>query len=494
MGKKAKPIMVQGTMSNAGKSLITAGLCRVFKQDGFRTAPFKSQNMSLNSFVTGDGLEMSRAQVVQAEACGVEPNVLMNPVLLKPVSDMGSQVIVLGEVRCTMDAESYFKYKINLFPEILDAYDKLAAENDIIVIEGAGSPAEINLKTDDIVNMGLAMRLRAPVLLAGDIDRGGVFAQLWGTVSLLEEDERRMIKALIINKFRGDLGILKPGLLMLEEKTGIPIAGVLRCLKVDIEDEDSLSARLANKQTLAEIDIAVIRLPRMSNFTDFYALEASAGISVRYVESVKELGLPDMLIIPGTKNTIADLKWLLTTGFESAVIRLAGQGVPVFGICGGYQMLGSHITDADGVETPGGGSVRGMGLLPVKTAILPEKQRQQVSHRVDVFGAEQVLIEGYEIHMGVTALDDGSEKPIPPVMRNNFVYGTYLHGFFDSAPCRDALIRFLRGRKGIAQSDNEEAHSIGLKQYKEEQFDKLASAIREELDMKLIYKILEKGT
>jgi len=484
--------MVQGTMSNAGKSLITAGLCRVFKQDGFRVAPFKSQNMALNSCITGDGLEMGRAQAVQAEACGIEPSVLMNPVLLKPVTDMGSQVIVMGEVRGNMDAETYFRYKIDLFPEILDAYRKLAEQNDIIVIEGAGSPAEINLKADDIVNMGLAIKLRAPVLLVGDIDRGGVFAQLWGTVSLLDEDERRMIKALIINKFRGDFEILKPGLTMLEEKTGIPIAGVLRYLHVDIEDEDSLSARLSNKRPIdiGKIDIAVVRLPKISNFTDSYALEASGGISVRYVGSVKELGLPDMLIIPGTKNTIADLKWLRTSGLESAIARLAGQGIPVFGICGGYQMLGSQITDSEGVEIPGGAVIRGMGLLPVKTEFFPEKQRRQVSLRCDAFGAEQIPIEGYEIHMGITVPDNEGAKPLPPVMRNNFVYGTYLHGFFDSAPCRDALIKFLRDRKGMAGG---EIHSIDIKQYKEEQFDKLASAIRKELDMKFIYKILEEG-
>jgi adenosylcobyric acid synthase len=485
--------MVQGTMSNAGKSFITAGLCRVFKQDGFRAAPFKSQNMALNSFVTREGLEMGRAQAVQAEACGIEPSVLMNPVLLKPVTDMGCQVVVMGEVRGNMEAESYFNYKANLFPEILEAYRKLAEQNDIIVIEGAGSPAEINLKSDDIVNMGLAARLRAPVLLAGDIDRGGVFAQLWGTVSLLDEEERRMIKALVINKFRGDLEILKPGLAMLEEKTGIPIAGVLRYLKADIEDEDSLAERLTNKKYIysEKIDIAVIRLPMISNFTDFYALEASGELSVRYVDNVNELGSsPDMLVIPGTKNTIADLKWLRASGLESAVIALAGQGVPVFGICGGYQMLGLNITDAEGVEMPGGAGIRGMALLPVTTTFFPEKQRRQVSFHCDVFGAEQVPIEGYEIHMGVTARENENPDALIPVMQNNSVYGTYIHGFFDSAACRDALIRFLRGRKGITACA---PRSFDLKKYKEEQFDILASAIRKELDMKLIYRILEDG-
>jgi adenosylcobyric acid synthase len=484
----AKPIMVQGTMSNAGKSLITAGLCRVFKQDGYRVAPFKSQNMALNSWITSEGLEMGRAQVVQAEACGIEPTVLMNPVLLKPVTDMGSQVIVRGEVRGSMDAETYFKYKPALFPEILAAYEILAEKNDIIVVEGAGSPAEINLRAEDFVNMGLAKRLCAPVLLAGDIDRGGVFAQLWGTVMLLDEDERRMIKALIVNKFRGNMEILKPGLAMLEEKTGLPVAGVLPYLDVDIEDEDSLSSRFTKKNRDALIDIAVILLPKISNFTDFYALEAEEGIGVRYVGKAAELGRPDMLILPGTKNTIADLKWLRESGFEAAILRLAGEGVVVFGICGGYQMLGSYINDTLGVETAGGEGIRGMGLLPVKTDFFPEKQRRRIYAKTDVFGAEQVSLEAYEIHMGHTTVAGGATPPL--VTQSGTIYGTYLHGFFDSAACRTALNGFLRKRKGILPG---ERRSFDLKQYKQEQFDKLALAVRKSLDMKFIYKILEEG-
>ena len=282
---RAKCIMVQGTMSGAGKSLLCAALCRVFAQDGYRVAPFKSQNMALNSFVTRDGLEMGRAQVVQAQAAGIEPDVRMNPILLKPSSDVGSQVIVNGEVRGQMKAADYFRHKKQLIPDILAAYNSLAEDVDIIVIEGAGSPAEINLKADDIVNMGLAKLVDAPVLLAGDIDRGGVFAQLYGTVELLEPEERARIQGLIINKFRGDVEILRPGLTMLEEKTRLPVLGVVPYLNVDIEDEDSLSQRLDVKNVVKPLDVAIIRLPRLSNFTDFISLEQHPLLGVRYVES-----------------------------------------------------------------------------------------------------------------------------------------------------------------------------------------------------------------
>ena len=299
---RAGCIMVQGTMSGAGKSLLCAALCRIFAQDGYKTAPFKSQNMALNSFVTRDGLEMGRAQVVQAQAAGVEPDVRMNPILLKPSSDVGSQVIVNGEVRGDMPAKEYFRRKKSLIPDILRAYDSLADEFDIIVIEGAGSPAEINLKADDIVNMGLAKLVDAPVLLTGDIDRGGVFAQLYGTVALLEPDERARICGLIINKFRGDVEILRPGLAMLEEKTQLPVLGVVPYLRVDIEDEDSLAPRLQSKSAVKPLDAAVLKLPHISNFTDFMPLEQHPLLGVRYVQSVRELGAPDLVILPGTKK------------------------------------------------------------------------------------------------------------------------------------------------------------------------------------------------
>ena len=330
---KAKCIMVQGTMSGAGKSLLCAALCRIFAQDGWRVAPFKSQNMALNSFVTKDGAEMGRAQVVQAQAAGVEPDVRMNPILLKPSSDVGSQVIVNGKARGQMSAADYFKMKRTLIPDILEAYNSLAEENDIIVIEGAGSPAEINLKADDIVNMGLAKLVDAPVLLAGDIDRGGVFAQLYGTVELLEPEERARIKGLVINKFRGDVEILRPGLAMLEEKTHLPVVGVVPYLRVEIEDEDSLSDRLDAKRAVKPLDIAILRLPHVSNFTDFIPLEQHPLLGVRYVQNPRQLGTPDLVILPGTKNTMDDLRWLRESGLEPLVQKLAASGTPAATRC-----------------------------------------------------------------------------------------------------------------------------------------------------------------
>jgi adenosylcobyric acid synthase len=485
---KAMPIMVQGTMSNAGKSLLVTGLCRVFSKDGYRVAPFKSQNMALNSWITNEGLEMGRAQVVQAEACGIAPSVLMNPILLKPVTDMGSQVIVMGEVLGTMKAADYFRYKKDLLGQVLSAYETLAANNDIIVIEGAGSPAEINLH-DEFVNMGLAKKVRAPVLLVGDIDRGGVFAQLCGTLMLLEEEERNLIKALVINKFRGDLDILRPGIAMLEARSGKPVAGVLPWLSVDIEDEDSLSDRFSagkrNANAPAALDVAVIRLPKISNFTDFFALEATEGVGVRYVENSRTLGNPDMVILPGTKNTIADLKWLRECGLEIAILCLAESGTMIFGICGGYQMLGERVTDGEGVEIEGGGSMAGLGLLPLRTVFLREKQRKQVSGTVAGFGG--CAVEGYEIHMGSTVTADGTEEHSLLVQRGN-VYGTYLHGFFDSAECRAGLFAELCKNKGISSLS---APVFDLRQYKEEQFTILENAVREHIDMPFIYRILK---
>ena len=301
-------IMLQGTMSNAGKSLLAAGLCRIFRQDGYRVAPFKSQNMALNSFITKDGGEMGRAQVVQAEACGIAPDVRMNPILLKPTTDVGSQVIVNGQVRGNMRAMEYYAKKRAFLPDVTAAYRSLAAENDVIVIEGAGSPAEINLKQDDFVNMGLAKLVDAPVLLIGDIDRGGVFAQLYGTIALLEPDERARVKGTIINKFRGDRSILQPGLRQLEALCGVPVTGVVPYVQVDIDDEDSLSTRFTKDTARKLLDIAVIRLPRISNFTDFSPFERYESVSLRYIESVRELGAPDMILLPGTKSTIAALQ------------------------------------------------------------------------------------------------------------------------------------------------------------------------------------------
>ena len=465
----AKVIMVQGTMSNAGKSLIVAGLCRIFAQDGYRVAPFKSQNMALNSYITEDGLEMGRAQVMQAEAAGVKPSVLMNPILLKPTNDVGSQVIVKGEVLGNMRARDYFAYKKKLVPTICEAFSELEKQADIIVMEGAGSPAEINLKSDDMVNMGLAKLVDAPVLRVGDVDRGGGFAQLLGTLMLLEEDEKARVKGLIINKFRGDKTILDPGVEMLEERGGVKVAGVVPYMHLSIEDEDSLSGQLDNHD-VGVIDLAVIRFPRISNFTDFNVFERLEGVSVRYVSSVQELGQPDMIFLPGSKNTMGDLRWMRQNGLEAAVKKLAAH-IPVWGICGGYQMLGRTISDPHGVENENSlreplypahceaishepdtiaverirrdgalplrgmelppretrrqshaadenslrEPLRGMELIDTDTTLMPEKMRTQTRGKYEnVTGIFSTLsgleFSGYEIHMGKTTVSTGEHQ------------------------------------------------------------------------------------
>ena len=461
----AKAIMIQGTMSNAGKSLLAAGLCRIFRQDGYLVAPFKSQNMALNSFITEEGLEMGRAQVMQAEAAGIRPSVKMNPILLKPTNDVGSQVIVNGEVLGTMSARDYFKYKKKLVPDIMKAYQELSDEYDIIVIEGAGSPAEINLKNDDIVNMGMAKMAKAPVLLVGDIDRGGVFAQLIGTVDLLEPSERDMVKGLIINKFRGDKTILDPGVKMLEERSHIPVVGVAPYMNIQVEDEDSLTERFDRKQPAGLIDIAVIRVPRISNFTYFNPFESVEGVSLRYVQHVSELKNPDMIILPGTKNTMEDLLWMRENGLEAAVLKAAAAGCIVFGICGGYQMLGDTLSDPYHVEA--GGKIRGMGLLPMDTVFASKKTRTRVTGQFlpmpGTFAAlSGVSLEGYEIHMGESVRKEGilpatklmvaGNQPEETKSEGAFhenVCGTYVHGVFDKEEVVETLIRILGERKGI---------------------------------------------
>lgn len=497
----AKTIMIQGTASNSGKSILTAALCRIFKQDGYRVAPFKSQNMALNSYITADGLEMGRAQVMQAEAAGIAPDVRMNPILLKPTSDVGSQVILCGKAIGNRTAKEYWSDKKALRPFIQQAFDSLANDYDIIVIEGAGSPAEINLKQDDLVNMGMAKMAHAPVLLVGDIDRGGVFASLYGTVKLLEPDEQDRIQGLIINKFRGDLEILRPGLTDLERLTDKPVVGVVPYAHLDIDDEDSLSERLTAKDSSkAALQIAVIRLPHLSNFTDFASLERMSAVSVRYVDTPKQLDGVDFIIIPGTKSTIDDLKWLRTSGLEAKIQRLHHEGTPVLGICGGYQMMGRHLYDPEGVE--GGGSIAGLGLLPTETIFRAQKTTTQATGKIlspggilhDLAGVPTV---GYEIHMGDTTLLEGA-VPFQQLMRGTELvidgccagdaYGTYMHGVLDTPEVLEPLIRALLARKGISASDITVFDPV---QYKEEQYDKLADMVRSALDMERIYQILE---
>lgn len=499
----AKAIMIQGTMSGAGKSLLAAGLCRIFKEDGFRTAPFKSQNMALNSYITEDGLEMGRAQVVQAEAAMTEPSVYMNPILLKPTTDTGSQVIVNGEVIGNMSAREYFACKKKFVPDILNACRHLAEEYDILVIEGAGSPAEINLKENDIVNMGLAEMLDVPVLLAGDIDRGGVFAQLYGTVALLEQKERERIKGLIINKFRGDKSILDPGIAMLEERTKIPVVGTVPMLSVDIEEEDSISERLEREGNKAgqkgaqkaAIEIAVIRFPKISNYTDLAPLESVEGVAVRYVSAPQDLGHPDLILLPGSKNTMGDLKWMRTSGMEASIFKCLKKGTMIFGICGGYQMMGESLADPEGTEE--GGTMRGMGLLPVETVFHKQKTRTRIQGKLeDLSGIYEKLsgaaYEGYEIHMGRTMLTGEAqvlakrEEEILGVCRGQAA-GTYIHGIFDSSETADGLLQMLAEKKGL---DGAALKGTDFREYKEKQYQALAKGLRESLDMEAIYRML----
>ena len=484
----AKNIMIQGTMSNAGKSLLCAGLCRILKQEGYRVAPFKSQNMALNSFITKDGGEMGRAQVVQAEAAGIEPDVRMNPILLKPTTDVGSQVIVAGQVQGNMRAMEYYRRKRDYIPAILKAYNSLASEYDIIVIEGAGSPAEINLKQEDIVNMGLAKLVDAPVLLVGDIDRGGVFAQLYGTVALLEKDERARIKGTIVNKFRGDRAILEPGIRILEELCGVPVAGVIPYTHVDIDDEDSLTERFSQTTERKLLDIAVIRLPRISNFTDFAPFERYGNVSLRYVERVADLHGPDMILIPGTKSTIADLKWLRQSGMEAAVLKAASAGTPVFGICGGYQMLGRSVCDPDQVEAAETTRIQGLGLLDMDTVFRGEKVQTQVSGTFAgvtglLSGLNGMEYTGYEIHMG------RSQEKLLPLQGAGNVYGSYIHGIFDAPGVSDEILRAICAKKGL---DYAALGTFDLREYKERQYDMLADAVRGGLDMELVHRIINR--
>lgn len=487
----AKPIMIQGTMSNVGKSFLTAALCRIFRQDGYTVVPFKSQNMALNSFITVNGAEIGRAQALQAEAAGIEPSAFMNPILLKPTTNTGSQVIVNGQVYGNMKAAEYFRRKKELIPHIMNAYNTLAEQNDIIVIEGAGSPVELNLKADDIVNMGLAKMINAPVLLVGDIDRGGVFAQLIGTLDLLEPGERDMVKGLIVNQFRGDIALFEDGVSILEQRSGKPVAGVIPYIKCDIEDEDSLSSDLTKCTHDDIIDIAVIRLPKISNFTDVDVFKQYSGVSVRFVTAVHQLGKPDLIVIPGTKNTIDDMAWLREIGLENAVKNAAENGIPVFGICGGYQMLGSSISDL--YESESSGSIKGMGLLNCDTVFEKEKHQAQVSGRIsDVSGFFSCLsgaeFYGYEVHMGKTIESSPALTDIGGCYSGN-IAGCYVHGIFDSVEVSGRLISQLFRCRGLEYT----GRIIDRRKYRESQLDLLADTVRKNLDMKFVYKILEEG-
>jgi adenosylcobyric acid synthase len=503
--------MIQGTASNVGKSIITAGLCRIFKQDGYRVAPFKSQNMALNSFITKEGLEIGRAQVVQAEAAGIEPEVDMNPVLLKPTGDSKSQVVVQGKVWTELNAVDYYRYKQGLTSMVTESFERLAAKFDIIVLEGAGSPTEINLRDNDIVNMFMARLASCPVLLISDIDRGGVFASLAGTMLLFTEAERAYVKGFLINKFRGDRSLLDDGLRQLRDITGKPVLGVIPYFHLDIDDEDSQSERLeagGDGGGTRGLEIAVIRLPRMSNYTDFSALSRIGGASVQYCAAARDLDKASLIIIPGTKNTMRDLAWMRANGLEDAVKKHAAAGKPVFGVCGGYQMLGRHISDPHNVE--GGGELEGMGLLPVETVFEPEKHRTRVSGKFlrlggifnELSGKE---IEGYEVHMGNTKPcgDSGGEAPVALITdsvsgkeftdgaHSGAVYGSYIHGIFDAKSIASTVVKALYNANGLEYDCA--LSEISARQHKENQYDVLANILRDSIDMDSVYKILDDG-
>lgn len=504
----AKSIMILGTASSVGKSIIASGLCRVFKQDGYNTAPFKAQNMALNSFITEDGKEIGRAQAVQAEASGKKPLVLMNPILLKPTSIDKSQVIVKGEVLKTMTTAEFNDYKPHLKGIVKESYDLLNQSNDIIVIEGAGSSAELNLRKNDFVNMGMAKIADAPVILVGDIDRGGVFAQLIGTMFLFSEEEKKRVKGIIINKFSGDVDALKPEIKELEDIIKVPVIGVIPYTKIDIEDEDSLTDKFICKDEREEgdIDIVVIKLPYISNFTDFNALLNVKGVKVRYVCKVDEINEPDLVILPGSKNTMEDMLFLRNSGLESELKNLSRDGTIIFGICGGYQILGSFIEDPASIEG-NYKSIHGMGLLNSKTVFEKEKVTSQVSGYVlsdeGLFcGLKNANVKGYEIHMGRTTYgedckpcfltqDSGKcdEFNVTGICnKEGSVYGTYIHGIFDNMDFTKGFINNIRERKGLQRIEED---YMDFKDFKEMHYDKLAKIIRENVDMDKVYEILK---
>ncbi|MFA5802377.1 MAG: cobyric acid synthase [Thermoleophilia bacterium] len=521
----ARTIMLQGTASHAGKTLLVAGLARIMAQDGYSVAPFKSQNMSLNSFASVDGGEMGRAQVVQAEAAGIEPRTDMNPVLLKPTSDTGSQIIVHGRPVGTMTAQSYHDFKLSLLDAVSESLERLRREFQVVIIEGAGSPAEVNFRGHDIANMMVAEMADAPVLLIGDIERGGVFASLVGTMELLQEQERERVEGFIINKFRGDRSILEPGLDFLEARCQRPVLGVVPYIRdLRIEEEDSVAltdtgghlsdsdregvsgAAIASRALWPSdvrsavsgngktVKVRVIRLPRMSNFTDFDSIKACPGFDCDYAEQPAGLAAADLIVLPGTKSTISDLKFLWSSGMAAEIIRMAQGGTPVIGICGGYQMLGGKIHDPHGIDSSAG-SVKGLGLIDIETVFDNEKETRQAAG--EVTGTSALLpkgaeVIGYEIHMGRSSLGPDAEPlletsfgPDGAVRADGLVMGSYMHGFFDSDDVLAGLLSYFGCPAELPMMDR------GL--LKEHEYDRLARELRQTLDMKRIYEIAGLG-
>lgn len=494
-------VMFQGTASDAGKSWLAAAVCRILANRGQKVVPFKSQNMALNSFITDKGDEMGRAQVFQAEAARVKPDVRMNPILLKPSTDKDSQVIVMGKVLEDMDAVSYYHFKRKLIPQIMAAYNTLATENDVVVLEGAGSPAEINLNENDIVNMGMAKMADAPVILVADIDKGGVFASIYGTIKLMSAADQQRIKGIIINKFRGDKSLLEPGNKMIEELTGIPVIGVLPMSDIDIDEEDSvsLSRKPRRKDIQRDLDVAVIDLNKISNFTDIHSLKIQPDVSVRYVLTASELGTPDLLILPGSKNTNEDLAALRKNGLADAIMRAHRDGSRVVGICGGYQILGRMLHDPTGIESPIK-EQEGLGLLDTETTFNEEKTTTQA-----VAKRNNYILKGYEIHMGTTKLGPNA-TPFSTIKETNgqsenredgainndgTVIGTYLHGIFDNPYWTRHLLNQIRTAKGMAPLVDT---TVSISDYKDQQYERLAQLFAQNVDMEKFDQILQDST
>jgi adenosylcobyric acid synthase len=517
---RARALMILGTSSHVGKSLLTAALGRILTDDGFRVAPFKAQNMSLNSAATPDGREIGRAQALQAEACRIAPTADMNPILLKPSSDTGAQVVVLGRVWGQLTAANYHQSRVEeLFPVVVESYRKLAAEYDIMLVEGAGSPAEINLKAHDIVNMRMARAADADCILVGDIDRGGVFASLLGTMELLEPGERAMVRAFVINKFRGDIDLLLPGIAMIEERLGIPCAGVVPYLRdVGLEEEDSVA--LEDRNTVARawsmapggesslqrpLRIGVIAFPHMANFTDFDALALEPSVALAFLDRPEQIGHADLLILPGSKQTLDDLAWLHANGFAPAIAEFHARtegGAGVAGICGGMQMLGKDVQDPTGVESDGRSRLlRGLGLLPIATVLRGDKTTCRVSgamRKPTLFGGQPLVdhaFEGYEIHLGETIYDEhaqpfadiqrrGATGNVPDGARSadGFVFGTYVHGLFDHDAFRHAFLDAARRSCGLTPAPEK----VFVTAEREKRIDRLADHVRGAIDLPLI--------
>ena len=485
--------MVVGTSSGAGKSITVTALCRVLTKDGYKVSPFKSQNMALNSFVTKSGLEMGRAQVVQAYACMIEPEAYMNPILLKPTTDRKIQIIVNGKSIGNMSGIEYGKFKTSLKPEIMKSYDYIRENYDISILEGAGSPVEINIKGEDIANMKMAEMADSSVILVADIDRGGVFASIYGTIMLMSEKERARVKGVIINKFRGDINILKSGLEEIEKLTGVPVIGVMPYTNVDIEDEDSVTERFKRLQKKKGINISVIKLKHISNFTDIDALRMVEDINIKYINSVDEMGEEDIIIIPGTKNTIDDLKELKDNGIATEIIKASKNGKVIIGICGGFQMLGEKIKDPYGIESEIK-EIPGLGLLELETVMEKEKNTTQYEGKLSnctglLEGLEGEEIKGYEIHQGVTFGNESKvndEDRIVTIIKGENIFATYLHGIFENEKITRNILNKVRAKKGIEL----QMKGITFDEYREQQLDKLEKIFRENVDIDKIYEIL----